>query len=107
MHYTGLFGLPRRVCVYDPSFFKINLISNFGALVSVVRGFFLLFIVWHSLSAGDTVIAIYGTSAMVLYVVTLPMPHHGLYISSPVYKVSSSLELDCAYKSDDDLIHVK
>nr|QYC97733.1 cytochrome c oxidase subunit 1 [Diplostomoidea sp. MSB para 30071] len=106
MHYTGIFGLPRRVCVYDPSFFKINLISNFGALLSVVSGFFLLFIVWHSLCAGDTVIAIYGTSAMVLYVVTLPMPHHGLYISSPIYNISSSLELDCAYKSDDDLVGV-
>nr|AYH51369.2 cytochrome c oxidase subunit I [Cardiocephaloides medioconiger] len=99
MHYTGMFGLPRRVCVYDPSFFKLNLLSNFGGLISVMSGFFLIYIVWHSVHCGDKVLAIYGSSAMVLYSVTLPLPHHCIYISSPVYYVSSEVVVD--FFSDD------
>ena len=100
MHYTGICGLPRRVCVYDPSFYKLNLISNFGSLLSVVRGFFLIFIVWQSYAGGDVLLGIYGSGALVLYSVTLPLPHHGLYLSSPRYQCSSNIILDSLVEKD-------
>nr|AKP94295.1 cytochrome c oxidase subunit I [Diplostomum pseudospathaceum] len=93
MHYTGMYGLPRRVCVYDPAFFKLNLISNIGGLISVMSAFFLFYIVWHSYEYGCSVISIYGSSAMVLYMVTLPLPHHCLYLSSPRYFISDLISL--------------
>nr|AYH51378.1 cytochrome c oxidase subunit I [Cotylurus marcogliesei] len=105
MHYSGMCGLPRRVCVYDPLFYKLNVISNFGGLLSVISGFFLIYIVWDSMYYGNSVIASYGTSAVVLYLVTLPLPHHGTYISSPTYYVSREVALNFLLKRDNDSKH--
>lgn len=55
MHYLGMCGLPRRVCVYDPSFAWINNIMSLGALISVVSGFFLVFVLWESLATKNLV----------------------------------------------------
>lgn len=83
MHYLGLFGLPRRVCRLDPAFFWINMVSTTGAFISVVRAFFLMFILWESLSVGNRVIGLWGRNTLVLNVVTIPTPYHSDYISEP------------------------
>lgn len=44
MHYLGMYGLPRRVCGFDQSFLWLQVTSTTGALVSVIRAFFLLFV---------------------------------------------------------------
>lgn len=44
MHYLGMQGLPRRVCVYDPSFVWLNSVSSLGGILSVMSAFFLMFI---------------------------------------------------------------
>lgn len=44
MHVMGMFGLPRRVCVYEPCFQGLNSVSRIGGIFSVFSGFFLLYI---------------------------------------------------------------
>lgn len=83
MHFLGLHGLPRRVCVYEPCFQWLNTLARFGALLSVFSGFMLVFILWESLAVGNRVIGIWGSKSLVLNVVTCPVPHHCLYISEP------------------------
>lgn len=44
MHFLGVGGLPRRVCVYEPCFQRLNSLATFGGLVSILRGFFFVFV---------------------------------------------------------------
>lgn len=85
MHFLGLYGLPRRVCVYDPSFYWLNVLSSIGGLISVVRAMFLLFILWESVVTGNKVIGLWGRKGVVLKVLTIPLPHHCIYRSYPGY----------------------
>nr|YP_009533205.1 cytochrome c oxidase subunit I [Cyathocotyle prussica]AYH51390.1 cytochrome c oxidase subunit I [Cyathocotyle prussica] len=85
MHFMGLYGLPRRVCVYDPSFYWLNVLSSMGGLISVISAMFLLFILWESVVTGNKIIGLWGSNGTVLNVLTIPLPHHGVYISYPGY----------------------
>lgn len=80
MHYFGLQGLPRRVCVFDPEFCWLNFICRFGGILSAGRAFFFVFILWESYAVKNVVISCWGSNSLVLNVVTLPLPHHGEYI---------------------------
>nr|ALD62346.1 cytochrome c oxidase subunit 1 [Echinostoma hortense] len=80
MHYLGMCGLPRRVCVYDPDFYAFHLLSTYGAVLSGISAFFLMFILWESISVGNRVLSIWGSSSVLFSVVTLPMPQHNTYI---------------------------
>nr|ATY45994.1 cytochrome oxidase subunit 1 [Haplorchis taichui]AYV63041.1 cytochrome c oxidase subunit I [Haplorchis taichui] len=84
MHFLGFQGLPRRVCVYEPCFQWLNTMASLGGLLSVFSGFMLAFILWESLSVGNRVIGLWGSNALVLNVVTSPVPHHCSYMSEPV-----------------------
>nr|YP_010514553.1 cytochrome c oxidase subunit I [Diplodiscus japonicus]UXL86284.1 cytochrome c oxidase subunit 1 [Diplodiscus japonicus] len=83
MHYFGMCGLPRRVCVYDPSFFWLEGVSTVGAGLSMVSAFFFMLILWESLVVNSKVVASWGSSALVLNVVVLPVPQHVEYVSEP------------------------
>ncbi|KAA3669755.1 COX1 (mitochondrion) [Paragonimus westermani] len=83
MHYLGAYGLPRRVCNYEPAFQSLNNVSSVGALISVVSAFFLVFILWESLVVGNRVVGVWGTNALVVNALVTPVPHHGVYISGP------------------------
>lgn len=58
MHFLGIFGLPRRVCRFEPSFCWINSVSRVGAFISFLRAVFLMFILWESLIIGNRVIGL-------------------------------------------------
>lgn len=79
MHYLGLCGLPRRVCCFDPIFHKLNVVSSIGGLLSCIRGFFLLFILWESVSTGNKLLSSWGTSSTLFNVVTAPVSYHATY----------------------------
>jgi len=49
-HFLGLQGMPRRYSDYPDNFLKWNIISSFGSLLSILGSFFLLSIIWYSLS---------------------------------------------------------
>jgi cytochrome c oxidase subunit 1 len=48
-HFLGLAGIPRRYVDYPDTFFSWNILSSFGAIISVIAVMFLFFIVWESL----------------------------------------------------------
>lgn len=81
MHFLGLSGLPRRVCCYHPEFMWLNIIRTWGSMLSVVSGFLIIFILWESLAVGNKILGSWGSNTTVLKVVSLPVPHHALYIS--------------------------
>ena len=81
MHYFGLCGLPRRVCVYNPDFFWLESLASFGAFLSVVSAFFLVFILWESLVVCNVVMGVWGGSGISLKVAVLPVPQHIVYMS--------------------------
>nr|YP_010461155.1 cytochrome c oxidase subunit I [Carassotrema koreanum]UUF92004.1 cytochrome c oxidase subunit I [Carassotrema koreanum] len=83
MHFMGVYGLPRRVCCYEPSFYWLNAVATTGGLISVMSGFTLLFILCESVLVGDRVMGLWGSSSTLLNCVTLPVPHHTTYISNP------------------------
>jgi len=55
MHYLGLSGMPRRVCVFDCGYYIMNTLSNLGSLTATCSGFFLVFLLWESIARGHTV----------------------------------------------------
>nr|YP_009415144.1 cytochrome c oxidase subunit 1 [Breviscolex orientalis]ASL24597.1 cytochrome c oxidase subunit 1 [Breviscolex orientalis] len=62
MHYFGLCGLPRRVCVYECGFHGVNVLCTLGSFISVFSGVFFVFILWESLSVKNRVIGSYADS---------------------------------------------
>lgn len=82
MHFLGLAGLPRRVCCYDPCFVWLNFVSSWGAVISVVRAFFLFFLLWESLVVGNRVLGVWDDSFCVLHVKTVPYGYHEEFSSS-------------------------
>nr|ATY45996.1 cytochrome oxidase subunit 1 [Fasciolopsis buski] len=81
MHYLGMSGLPRRVCVYDPDFYWLNVLSSLGGVVSTVSAFFLFFVLWESCVIGNRVLSVWGSGSLILNVVTLPSPQHNGYMT--------------------------
>jgi len=53
-HFLGLQGIPRRYSDYPDNFLKWNIVSSTGSLVSILRAFFLLSIIWYSLSTSSS-----------------------------------------------------
>lgn len=60
MHYFGLCGLPRRVCIYDVRYNWINLVCTIGSFITAFRACFFMFILWESLVSQNKVIGFYG-----------------------------------------------
>lgn len=58
MHFLGLHGLPRRVCVYEACFQKLKTLARMGGLVSVFSGFTLVYIFWESVAVGHRVVQV-------------------------------------------------
>lgn len=44
LHFLGIYGLPRRVCVYEPCFQKFNSVASLGGLISIISGFFFVYV---------------------------------------------------------------
>nr|QDA21736.1 cytochrome c oxidase subunit 1 [Amphimerus sp. JM-2019] len=83
MHFLGVYGLPRRVCSYEPCFQWMNTLCSIGGLLSVFSGFMLMYILWESMAVSNRVVGLWGSNSIVLNVVTVPVPHHCVYISDP------------------------
>lgn len=84
MHFLGLNGLPRRVCVYDISFYGLNSLSTIGALASIISGFFMMFLLWESIASGHVIIKIWGDNTTPMGVRVTPLGHHFIHLDRPV-----------------------
>lgn len=81
MHYFGLCGLPRRVCVYECSYGWINMICSVGSLISAFSGCFFMFILWDSLSNKKVVIGFYGAPRCLTNLMSSPVAYHNKFFT--------------------------
>nr|YP_010954514.1 cytochrome c oxidase subunit I [Sphyranura euryceae]WMV02077.1 cytochrome c oxidase subunit 1 [Sphyranura euryceae] len=84
MHYFGLCGLPRRVCVYDSSFSWLNNICTLGSFISAFSAGLFIFIIWLSLVDCNIVLGSYRNSSMVANVMIWPLTFHTIFHSNSV-----------------------
>jgi cytochrome c oxidase subunit I len=54
MHFLGLAGMPRRIPDYNDAFAGWNMIASFGSYVTLLGAFFFFYVVYVSLTSGET-----------------------------------------------------
>lgn len=78
LHYLGILGLPRRVCVYDHSLLVYNNVSSFGGVLSILRGFLFLFILWESFRVQRVCVGVWGSCTLLVNLVSVPLSYHSV-----------------------------
>nr|ANF28268.1 cytochrome c oxidase subunit 1 [Schyzocotyle acheilognathi] len=91
MHYFGLCGLPRRVCVYESSYGWINMLCSVGSFLSAFSGVFFIYILWESLVAQNVVLGFYGSSSVITNLFISPIAYHNNFFSYPTVVNYSSI----------------
>nr|QXU59701.1 cytochrome c oxidase subunit 1 [Bothridium pithonis] len=81
MHYFGMCGLPRRVCIYETGYAWINMICGVGSFISAFSGCFFVFILWESLIMRNVVLGCYGNSSVLCNLCILPLPYHSQFFT--------------------------
>nr|ABO21405.1 cytochrome c oxidase subunit I [Grillotia pristiophori] len=81
MHYFGLCGLPRRVCVYECGYNWINTICTVGSFISAFSGCFFVFILWDSLANCNKVLGFYGSSNTLTNITCSPVSYHNNFFT--------------------------
>nr|AEY84606.1 cytochrome c oxidase subunit 1 [Litobothrium nickoli] len=81
MHYFGLCGLPRRVCIYECSYGWVNMICSVGSFISAFSGCFFVFILWESLVTGNKILGFYGSSSTITNLSTSPVAYHNNFFT--------------------------
>ncbi len=77
-HFLGLAGMPRRYIDYPDVYFGWNMVSSFGALITMVGTFMFFYIIWHTFRYGEKAEANpWGEGATTLeWLVPSPAPFH-------------------------------
>ncbi len=77
-HFLGMAGMPRRIPDYPDAYAGWNLISSFGALISLVGALMFIYIVWVTIRSGEKAPANpWGEGATTLeWTVESPAPFH-------------------------------
>nr|UFQ89261.1 cytochrome c oxidase subunit I [Scyphophyllidium guariticus] len=81
MHYFGLCGLPRRVCVYECSYNWINTVCSIGSFISAFSGCFFIFILWDSLINSNEILGSYGSSTTITNLMLSPIAYHNNFFT--------------------------
>nr|BBB87229.1 cytochrome c oxidase subunit 1 [Moniezia expansa] len=79
MHYFGLCGLPRRVCVYEASYHWVNVVCSIGSFITAFSACFFVFILWESIVNRNIVIGAWGLSSVLTNLFYSPVPGHNEY----------------------------
>nr|ARW78066.1 cytochrome c oxidase subunit 1 [Taenia serialis] len=83
MHYFGLCGLPRRVCIYECAYNWINIVCTVGSFISAFSGCFFIFILWESIVNRNEVLGSYGSSNYYVDFFMSPVASHNDYFCYP------------------------
>nr|AEY84614.1 cytochrome c oxidase subunit 1 [Nippotaenia chaenogobii] len=81
MHYFGLCGLPRRVCVYEVTYSWINTVCSVGSFISAFSGCFFVFILWESLSQRNEILGSHGLPSLITNILVCPVAYHNNFFS--------------------------
>nr|UOI92536.1 cytochrome c oxidase subunit I [Gangesia agraensis]UOI92542.1 cytochrome c oxidase subunit I [Gangesia agraensis] len=81
MHYFGLCGLPRRVCMYDSSYNWVNVVCSIGSFISAFSGCFFIFILWESFYSRNVAIGSFGASSTLTNAVVAPVAYHNNFFT--------------------------
>lgn len=103
MHYFGLCGLPRRVCIYEHSYKWINQVCSIGAFVSAFSGCFFIFILWESVYRKNYVLGCYGGSRILTNLMYYPVASHNRYYSH-MYSIDYTYGPYYMYWRDDTVV---
>nr|AEY84626.1 cytochrome c oxidase subunit 1 [Tetrabothrius erostris] len=76
MHYFGLCGLPRRVCIYEVGYNWINSICSIGSFISAFSGCFFVFILWESMACRNEILGSYSLPTIIANLLTCPPAYH-------------------------------
>lgn len=82
MHYFGLCGLPRRVCIYECRYNWVKMVCTVGSFISAFSGCFFIFILWESMVSKKEVLGSYKSSGLVDYLMS-PVACHNDYFCYP------------------------
>nr|ALJ93728.1 cytochrome c oxidase subunit I [Foenatopus ruficollis] len=75
-HFLGLMGMPRRYSDYPDSMMSWNIISSFGALISINSIMFLMFIIWESMISQRNLINFNNLSSSIEWLNSYPPKNH-------------------------------
>nr|WEV86867.1 cytochrome c oxidase subunit 1 [Diplorchis sp.] len=87
MHYFGICGLPRRVCVYDSCFFWLNSLCSLGSFISSFSSCFFIFILWDSLVTQDLILGNWRNSGCLVNIISWPLIFHTTFHYNTVESV--------------------
>nr|AFD18245.1 cytochrome c oxidase subunit I [Pseudorhabdosynochus yangjiangensis] len=76
MHYFGLCGLPRRVCVYDATFAWVGQICTLGSFITSLSAIMFIAIFWESVVVGNINIGCWGNSSTQINLQSSPVAYH-------------------------------
>nr|AYE40119.1 cytochrome c oxidase subunit 1 [Eudiplozoon sp. DZ-2018] len=76
MHYFGLCGLPRRVCVYDSTFNWLSQLSTIGSFIASFSACFFIYIVWEALSVQNKIVGSWRNVSCPINLMYFPLLHH-------------------------------
>nr|YP_010323911.1 cytochrome c oxidase subunit I [Paradiplozoon yunnanensis]UKP90074.1 cytochrome c oxidase subunit I [Paradiplozoon yunnanensis] len=79
MHYFGLCGLPRRVCVYDSSFSWLAQFCSVGSFIASFSACFFVYIIWESLVGYSYVVGSWRDSSVSINLMYYPLPEHTVF----------------------------
>uniref|UniRef100_A0AB38ZG26 Cytochrome c oxidase subunit 1 n=1 Tax=Lumbriclymenella robusta TaxID=3138170 RepID=A0AB38ZG26_9ANNE len=77
-HFLGLSGMPRRYSDYPDTYFKWNIISSMGSMISFVGLILFIFILWEALSAQRGIISSTHVVTSMEWKEFLPMGFHNM-----------------------------
>ena len=81
MHYFGLCGLPRRVCMYERRFNWINIVCTVGSFISIFGGCLFMFILCESIFTRHISLGFFGSSSIITNLLNTPMPYHSKFFT--------------------------
>nr|YP_010317932.1 cytochrome c oxidase subunit I [Geukensia demissa]QHO63842.1 cytochrome c oxidase subunit I [Geukensia demissa]UJM44210.1 cytochrome c oxidase subunit 1 [Geukensia demissa] len=102
MHFLGLSGMPRRYCDYPDCYSKWHWVASYGAIMGYMSLMFFMFLLWESVVSQRGVVFSTGTKSELDWKSShkdlFPMPAHGTWESSYIYKNLNNMNLVYRWK---------
>nr|AXS66602.1 cytochrome c oxidase subunit 1 [Tenebrionoidea sp. 22 KM-2017] len=82
-HFLGLSGMPRRYSDYPDAYMMWNIISSIGSMISIISIFFMIFIIWESMSFNRKSMSSLNLNSSIEWLQNFPPSEHS-YSELPI-----------------------